>query len=170
MATSDFLYVDVLGENNLLRNLDQMPDIVRAIVLEKVKYWTNEIAEEVRDNIDARLKSKSGRLDRGVKVEITTQGLRVNGRVYMDGPPYAMIQEKGGIIPPHMIFPKSGRVLAFIGATGEKVFATKVSHPGAHILGQHYMKDAFSGKGAKIARETKLAIVKGLRARQRGQQ
>lgn len=146
-----------------------MPDIVRAILLEKTKFWTNKIADEVERNIQTRLKTKTGRLERGVRVQITTQGLRVNGRVFIEGAPHALAQEKGAIVPPHMIFPKSGRVLAFIGATGDKVFATKVSHPGGTIAGQHFMKDAYSEFGPQISRDMKKGIVQGIRAKMRGQ-
>jgi hypothetical protein len=145
-----------------------MPDIVRAILLEKTKFWAQKIADRVEDNIQSRLKSKSGRLAKGVKVELTTEGLKVNGRVFIQGAPHALAQEEGAIVPPHMIFPKSGRTLAFIGATGDKVFATKVSHPGGTIPGQHFMKDAYREFGPKISRDMKKGIVEGIRAKMRG--
>jgi len=167
MATSDFLYVDVLGDRNLLRNLDQMPDIVRAILLDKVRGFVEDVADDVRANIMARLNSKTGNLLAGVKTELRTEGVRIDGRVYIAGAAHAMVQEKGAVTPPHMIYPRNGKVLAFMGATGQKVFATRVFHPGGQIPGQHFMKDAFRASGPDISRGIKNAVVQGIRAKMR---
>jgi hypothetical protein len=167
MATSDFLYVDVLGDRNLLRNLDQMPDTVRAILLDKVAKYTEQIADDVRDNIINRLNQKTGQLLAGVKTELRTEGVRIDGRVYIAGSPHAMVQEKGAVTPPHMIFPRNGKVLAFLGATGHKVFATRVFHPGGQIPAHHFLKDAFRANGPAISRGIKNAVVQGIRAKMR---
>jgi hypothetical protein len=167
MATDDFLYMDVLGERTLTRNLDQMPDTVRAILLDKVSRWTSDIADEVRANIMARLNQKSGSLLAGVKTEITTEGLRVEGRVYIEGIPHARAQEKGAAIRPHTILPRNAKVMAFFAASGQKVFATRVFHPGGQIPPTHFMKDAFRDKGPEISRGLKNAIVQGIRAKMR---
>lgn len=167
MAISNFLYVDVLGDRNLLRNLDQMPDIVRAILIDKVKSFTEQVADDVRINIMERLNEKTGRLLAGVKVELLTEGLRIDGRVYIEGAPHAMAQEKGAVTPPHMIYPRNGKILAFMAATGHKVFATRVFHPGGQIPPHHFMKDAYRGRGAEISRGVKNAVVQGIRAKMR---
>lgn len=167
MATNDFLYVDVVGDRNLLRNLDQMPDTVRAILLDKVKRYTEQVADDVRTNIMERLNQKTGQLLAGVKTELITEGVRVDGRVYIEGSPHAMAQEKGAVTPPHMIYPRNGKVLAFMAATGHKVFATRVFHPGGQIPGQHFMKDAFRASGPEISRGIKNAVVEGIRAKMR---
>lgn len=167
MATSDFLYVDVVGDRNLLRNLDQMPDTVRAILLDKVARFTAQVADDVRANIMARLNQKTGNLLAGVKTELRTEGVRIDGRVYVEGSAHAMIQEKGGVVPPHMIYPRNGKVLAFMAATGHKVFATRVFHPGGQIPAQHFMKDAFRANGPEISRGIKNAVVQGIRAKMR---
>lgn len=168
MATSDFLYVDIVGDRNLLRNLDQMPDTVRAILLEKVKGYTEQVADDVRANIMERLNQKTGNLLAGVQTELRTEGVRIDGRVYIAGSPHAVIQEKGGVTPPHMIYPRNGKVLAFMAATGHKVFATRVFHPGGQIPPQHFMKDAFRENGPAISRGIKNAVVEGIRAKMRG--
>lgn len=167
MATDDFLYVDVLGDRNLLRNLDQMPDVVRAILLDKVEDWTAKLEEGVAANIASKLKEHSGKLAGGLDSEVYQEGKRIVGRVFIAGVPYAKPQEEGASVGPHMIYPNKGKVLAFYGATGQKVFATRVSHPGGHIPAAHFMKDAYRELGPQISRGIKNAVVQGLRAKMR---
>lgn len=163
----DFLSVDILGERNLIRNIDQLPETVRVILKEKVTDWTFKLKGKVIDNIRERLKEKTGDLTRGVEAEVTQEGLRVEGRVYIAGVPYAKAQEEGAAIPPHMIYPRNGKVLAFIAATGDKVFATRVFHPGAVIPPHWFMKDAYREMGPDISRGIKTAVVQGIRAKMR---
>lgn len=167
MADDDFLYVDVLGDTNLLRNIDQMPDVVRAIVLDKVEVWTAQLEQDVRDKITSRLKEQSGKLLSGLDSEVIEEGKRIQGRVFIHGVPYAKPQEEGATVGPHMIYPNKGKVLAFLGGTGQKIFATRVSHPGGHIPAHHFMKDAFRERGPQFSRAVKKAIVDGLRAKMR---
>lgn len=167
MALDDFLYVNVLGDTNLLRNMDQMPDVVRAIVLDKVEIWTAQLEQDVRDKISTRLKEQTGKLMSGLDSEVIQDGQRIQGRVFIHGVPYAKSQEEGATVGPHMIYPHKSKVLAFLGATGQKVFATRVSHPGGHIPAHHFMKDAYRERGPQYSRAVKKAIVDGLRAKMR---
>jgi len=175
---ADFLQLTVLGDRNLLRNLEQMPDTVRTILLEKTRALTEDMADRVRDNIEARLgktsatKSKeySGsatHLKDAVKVRIEDDGVRIDGQVYISGIPYAKGQEEGASIPAHIIYPKKGKLLAFTAATGDKVFATRVFHPGAMIPPTWFMKDAYREMGPRISRDIKNAVVQGIRANMR---
>lgn len=173
---ADFLQLTVLGDRNLLRNLEQMPDTVRAILLEKTRALTEDMADRVRDNIEARLnktnkpKEYSGsptHMKDAVKVRITNDGVRIDGQVYIEGIPYARAQEEGAAIPPHMIYPKKAKLLAFIAATGDKVFATRVFHPGGMIPPTWFMKDAYREMAPRISRDMKNAVVQGIRAKMR---
>jgi hypothetical protein len=167
MAGDDFLYLNVLGDRNLLRNLDQMPDVVREILVDKVEIWTEQLAEGVRDNIQAHLKQRSGKLLSAVDTEVIEDGQRVEGRVFIHGVPYAKPQEEGATTPPHMIYPRNSKVLAFHGVMGDKVFATRVSHPGGHIPAAHFMKDAYREHGPTISRGVKKAVIDGIRSQMR---
>jgi len=164
---ADFLYVDLVGDRALTRNLGQMPDIVREILLAKVESWTAELKQKVEDNIADRLQKKTGKLAESVQMEVTSDGVKVDGRVYIAGVPYAQIQEEGGFTPAHDIFPRNGKVLAFMAATGHKVFATHVFHPGGHIPGKHFMKDAYREMGPKLSKGVKNAVVQGIREHMR---
>lgn len=170
MATEDFLSVEVIGDRNLLRNLDQMPDIVRVILSQKVKTWTEKLADKVRENIESRLNRHTGKLLGSVKTKYTNRGkLQVEGQVYIAGVPYAEAQEEGATTPPHMIYPTKAKVLAFIASSGDKMFAMHVFHPGAQIPAEHFMKDAYREMGPEISRGIKTAVVQGIRAKMRQQ-
>lgn len=164
----DFLSLEIMGERELLRNLNQMPDTVRTILADKARLWTEKTQQKVQDNIRERFKEGgSGKLLEGVEMEVVQDGVRVEGRVFIAGVPYARAQEDGALTPPHMIYPRNGKLLAFIGATGDKVFATRVFHPGGQIRGKHYMKDAYREMAPQISRGIKNAVVQGIRASMR---
>jgi hypothetical protein len=161
-------YADIIGEDRV-RNFDRLPEVAQRIILEKVRFFTEEVADRAGQLLEERLKTKTGRLTAAsVKAEVRNVDGRVQGRVSVDSP-YAAIQEKGGTTPPHVIYPKNGKVLAFMAATGDKVFATRVMHPGGHIEGKHFMKDAYREFGPQISRGLKQALVQGIRANMRGQ-
>lgn len=174
---ADLLQLTVLGDRHLLRNLEQMPDTVRAILLEKTRALTEEMADKVRANIEGRLnktqnkpKGYSGsptHMKDAVKVQIVDDGIRVDGQVYIEGIPYARAQEEGAVVPPHMIYPKKAKVLAFMAATGDKVFATRVFHPGGMIPPSWFMKDAYRELSPRVGRDVRNAVVQGIRARMR---
>lgn len=167
--SDDFISVKVVGENNLTRNFDRLPDIVRALVAEKVEAYTDDLEDEVIRSIEANTTTRTGRLLSAVRKEVTESGGQVQGRVWIDESiaPYARALDQGAAIPPHMIYPRNGKVLAFFAATGDKVIATKVFHPGAQITPRFFMKDARRAIGPQIARGLKSAIVRGIRAHMR---
>lgn len=167
MTGDDLLYLDLTGEANLFRNLDQMPDVVREICLDKVTRWTRKMEADVADNIKSRLKEKSGKLLEGLDSEVIEDGRTIRGRVFIAGVPYAKPQEEGATVGPHMIYPHKARVLAFYGYEGKKIFATRVSHPGGHIPGHHFMKDAYRENGPQLRQDLKKGIIAGIRAHMR---
>lgn len=167
--SDDAFYVDVVGQNRI-ENFDRLPAIVQTILLDKVRYFTERTAELAGELMDERLGQKTGRLS---SLDITTRveevGKGVIGSVVFPDVPYARIQDKGGVIPAHMIYPRNAKVLAFYGATGEKVFATRVFHPGATIEGKHFSRDAKRQMGPEISRGLKKALVEGIRQNMRRQ-
>lgn len=155
----DFISVEVLNERKLLRNIESIPDIVRGVLVEKVEAWTRALMDEVIGNIRSRLNTKSGKLLEGVSMEVTQQGLLVEGRVYIAGVPYAQAQEEGAQTGPHIIRPRDAKVLAFLAASGNKVFAMRVFHPGGQIPGKHFMKDAYRTVSPKVTRGLYYVLV-----------
>jgi hypothetical protein len=117
------------------------------------------------ENIMTRLKSKTGNYSmQGVKMEVVENGIRIEGRVYHRRCPYAQAQEKVQVHSTSYDLPSNGKVLAFMAATGDKVFATRVFHPGGQIPGQHFMKDAYRAMGPEISRGDQESVVEGIRS------
>lgn len=166
--SDDFLFVNLTGDRKLLRTLGEIPDIVRDILRAKITQWTETMRDQVVENIQSRLQSKSGKLENSVRIEFTEDGVRFNGKVYIAGVPYAQAQERGAFIPPHMIYPHEAKVLAFIAASGDKVFATKVFHPGGVIPAANFMRDAYRFISPKITRGLRYYIVETINRRLRG--
>lgn len=167
MANDDFISVNLLNERKLLRDIEAIPDDIRAILREKIKSWTYQLRDLVESNIVERLRRVTGKLEDSVDVEFTEDGLRIEGHVFIHGVPYARAQEDGAEIPPHMIFPKNGKVLAFMAASGDKVFATHVFHPGGLVPPKHFMKDAYREMSPKITRGLYYQVIEKARNRLR---
>lgn len=172
----DFLSLSLLGDRNLTRNLEQLPGVVNQVLLEKLKVLANELADKVEDNIGNRLgrgnkpKTYSGspkHMIDSVGVSVRIINGAVSASVFIDGIPYAKAQEKGAIVPPHMIYPKRVQLLSFIGSRGDRVFASRVSHPGGRIPATFFMRDAYKEMSPQISKEIKKAIVKGIQAQMR---
>lgn len=162
----DLYSVSILGDRNLLRNFESLPDIVKQILFAKVEGWLDELEDKVKENIRDRLQQKTGRLLAAVDQVIQNDGSRIEGMVTIEGVPYAKAQDTGADIAAHIIRPKNAKVLRFI-MNGQKAYAQYVFHPGAHIPGVRYAKDAYSEMGPKISSQLKTAVVQGIRAHMR---
>lgn len=163
----DAFYATVVGEERI-NNFDKLPTIVQTILVEKVTQFAEDMADRAGRLMDERLGSKSGRLgSTAIETEVTVQGKLIKAQVFLANVPYARIQEEGGTIGPHMIYPKNAKVLAFQAATGEKVIASRVFHPGGRIEGKHFMRDARREMGPEISRGLKRALVQGIRENMR---
>jgi hypothetical protein len=165
--SEDVFYATVVGEDRV-RNFDRLPEIAQQIIFDKVEAFAERMARLAEDLRDQRLGQKTGRMaSTPIQSEVRVIDGKVQGRVFIEGIPYAAIQERGGTTPAHMIYPREAKVLAFFGATGEKVFARRVLHPGGTIEGKHFMKDAYRQMGPEISRGLKKAMVEGIRAKMR---
>lgn len=165
MASDDFLEVKLLNDRKLLRDIEAIPSDIRDAIRDKMSGWMDQLHRLVVSNIQERLNRVSGKLEDAVEVEITEDGLRVEGHVYIHGVPYARAQEKGAIIPPHIIRPSNSKVLVFMAASGHKVFATHVMHPGGKIPPTHFMADAYREMSPKITRGLYYQIIEKVRRR-----
>lgn len=164
---SDTFYAEVVGQDRI-NNFDRLPVIAQAIIIQKVTAYTEKMAQVAGDLMEDRLQTKTGRLNAdSIETEVTVEGGTIKGRAFIAGIPYARMQEQGGTTPAHMIYPQKGRVLAFMGAMGDKVFATRVFHPGGAIPGKFFMRDARRQVGPEISRGLKQAIVQGIRENMR---
>lgn len=162
--------ITVSGYGNITRNLDQMPNLVREILRAKFEDLADDMQGSLEEDIYDKMQGdeSTGDLARSAQAYVSEVGGQITLVVGFDGTvDYARIQDKGGRTAPHMIYPNKGKVLAFMGFEGKKIFATKVFHPGAVIPAKNYLKDLRSKYAARIASETKKAIVQGIRANMR---
>lgn len=165
--SQDVFFATVVGAGRI-QNFDRLPDIAQAILIDKVESYAERMADLAGQLMDERLGSKSGRLtSEALRVDVSVEGKTIKASLSIPGIPYAQIQEEGGTTPAHMIYPVNGKVLAFIGATGDKVMATRVFHPGGTIQGKHFMRDARRQMGPEISRGLKKALVEGIRQNMR---
>lgn len=163
--------IKISGYDQLIRNLDQMPVMVRVLLREKFEALAEDMQVELEDDIYRKMQGEesTGQLAESVQSYVQESGGQIQLVVGFDGTVnYARIQDKGGRTPPHMIYPNKGRVLAFMGNAGKMAFATRVFHPGAVIPAKNYLKDLRAKFAKRIASETKKAIVQGIRQNMRG--
>lgn len=164
---SDLFYAEVVGQDRI-NNFDLLPVIAQTIIIDKVTAYTEKMADVAGGLLEERLNSKTGLLSASaIDTEVIVEGGFIKGRAFIANIPYARIQEEGGTTPAHMIYPNKGRVLAFMGSMGDKVFATRVAHPGGAIPGKYFMRDARRQMGPEISRGLKNAIVQGIRENMR---
>lgn len=163
------LYVNIRGENNLLRNLELLPKEIQDRLRGTMDELAFDLADDVYANIMSRLQRKTGRLLSAVDYSVQVEEGKVTARVYVDSSkaPHAAAQENGAVIPAHMIYPKSGRALSFLMRSGQRIVTERVSHPGAVLQPQHFLRDAYKDNSAKISRRLKKTIVDGIKARMR---
>lgn len=145
-----------------------MPDTVRDILREKVKAMSLRLQDLVISSIHSRLGGK-GNLANAVQTYYEEEGSIIRGGVRIDTSrvPYARIQDKGGVIPPHMILPRNAKRLAFTGFMGDKVIVRRVNHPGAVITGQHFMTESYKTISPEITLALKRSVIEGIRAKMR---
>lgn len=159
--------IDILKGRNLIADFDHLPDTVKAIIRSKLPDLLEDLEQGVLENIDSRFKSGTDKTAQGLYRLIREERGVVEGIVGIRGVPYARIQDRGGVIPPHIIRPKNGKILAFIAASGAKVFATQVSHPGGTIPATHFFKDAYRDRSTQISTTLKRAVIDGIRQQMR---
>jgi len=166
--SEDFLEVEVLANRKRIADIEFLPDSIAQALRERLETLMFKLRDLVEDNIRTRLNSVSGNLAENVEVEIIDEGLSISGRVYISGVPYAQAQESGGFTPAHYIYPQNGKILAFMAASGDKVFATRVFHPGARIPAKHFMRDAYREISPKITNSLYYYMVRKLRSELNG--
>lgn len=162
--SDDLVEIEVLSNRKRIEGLDDLPEQVYEALEERLRSLMQQMEDMVQDNISDRLKRVSGKLEEAVRMEVITDGMRLSGRVYIEGVPYARIQEQGGTTGAHMIYPKAAKVLAFMAATGDKVLATRVLHPGGTIAGSHFMRDAYREISPKVTDSLYYYTVRKLKA------
>lgn len=155
--------IEVLANRKRIDGLDDLPEEILVALEERLYDLMDEMEAAAYDNLTSRLGFVTGRLENALQLEVTGSGSQLSGRVFIEGVPYAKAQEEGAVIPPHLILPR-GKILAFMAATGDKVFATRVFHPGGTIEGKHFMRDAYREVSPKVTNSLYYYAVRKLKA------
>lgn len=142
--------VQLIGLTKLQATLDAMPGAVQDKLRIFMARFTLMVRDRVKANIIERFKVVTGEFPEAVQSEQTETIGSIEGRIFIDTLPWAAIQERGGVTPPHTIYPATKNALAFLmpgklgfsgGPKGSAlVFAKQVNHPGADIPERTYMR------------------------------
>ena len=141
----------LLRLNELRARLDRITPAVQDNLRIYMAQFVLDLRDQVRNNILDRFKvTRMGLLWLSVQAQLIEEIGSVTGRVFIDGVPYAAIQEYGGTTSPHEILPVNGTMLAFMApasmgfSSGDMmnglVFAKKVNHPGSRIPERSYAR------------------------------
>lgn len=134
--------IQVQGGEEFVRYLRTLPVNVQRVLKDKITLLSSKISSTIKnDRLSGQLlKVKTGRLRASIyaRTYFSTNSatLSVGSRGDV---PYAAIQDLGGDIRGHVIYPKAKRVLAFM-LGGRKVFAQRVYIPPMTLKGRNYME------------------------------
>lgn len=145
--------VKLIGLRELQAKLGGMSIVVQNRLRPFMAEATLNLKALVKSNIVQRFRS-TGPLYQSVKSELSEEPGKIEGRVYTDGVTYAAIQEYGGTTPAHVILPKNGKALAFMGGgpmgfssgggSNALVIVKRVNHPGSRVPERSYAREALA--------------------------
>lgn len=159
------LNITITGDTALIARLNRMPDAIQRSLLRKVTALTFQLQALVKSKLTNRvLNVRTGMLRDSIfrRVESTSTG--VIGRVASSGNvKYAAIHEFGGVIPAHIVRPKTASVLAFqIG--GKTVFAKEVHIPAVRMPERSYMRSSLRDMRTQIQEGLTEAVRQGAKS------
>lgn len=138
--------------------LDTLPqkyrDRLALVVGQRIDILRQGVIAKARSLFTTR---STGRLAGSIQEETSSSAEGSQGRVFSTGVPYARIHEYGGQTRPHVILPKNGGVLVFMGRDGKMVFTRKVNHPGSRIKERSYARSTLAEQRPDI-----VAALKGV--------
>jgi phage gpG-like protein len=151
--------VEVSGDDLISLRFSRAPAAYLQVVQEQMQAVVDLLYGEVQANLDGnKLQRRTGDLADSISRAVDNDGAgTVTGTVSSDSP-YARIQNRGGVTPPHDIVPKMARALRWE-ATAEAlegkmslgmIFRAIVHHPGATIPASRFMSAALSDNQVRI--------------------
>ena len=143
----------MMDADTLSRAVEAKAEILRDALLAKVEA---NLSGDV-------LQTRSGALKASIVADLVADATSIVASVASAGVPYAAIQERGGVTPPHDIVPVKARALAFAG-TGGAMFARRVHHPGSKIPARAPLGSALVSLREEILGGLKGAVLDALGA------
>lgn len=157
--------VVLLGDRKLEARLAKVPDNVRKAVFASVREWTLKLLARSQRKVSGEvLKVRTGRLRRGLNDQYQESKNEIVGSVGINRRtvPYARIHEMGGKTKPHVILPKTARVLVFQ-KNGQTIFTTRVNHPGSKMPMRSFLRSSLTEMRDQIRVGLAEAAAKGMR-------
>jgi phage gpG-like protein len=158
------LNVTLTGDRELMAKLDRMPLAVHQSLKLKITMLTLKLEKHVKTNkLNGQVLNRiSGRLARSIASKVVDTPEAIVGSVFSSGDvKYAAIHEFGGQTAPHLIVPKKAQMLAFMGKSGNQVFARQVNHPGSKMPERSFLRSALNDMSGEIQRGMKQAVIQG---------
>ena len=158
--------VTLTGDRDLVLKLHKMPVVVAATLSVTIKSLSLRLQAHIqRNKLSGQvLKVVTGALRRSVHATpVVHTGNVVRGGVSSSGDvKYAGIHEFGGRTKAHVIEPRKGKALAWMGKNGEMAFAKIVHHPGSVMPERSFMRSSLREMSSVISLEMKRSVVRGL--------
>lgn len=158
------LNVTITGDAALIQKLNRMPDAVKRSLLRKVTALSFQLQALVKSKLTNRvLNVRTGALRDSIFRTVEQSSTGVIGKVASSGNvKYAAIHEFGGVIPAHVVKPKTASMLAFqIG--GKTIFAKEVHIPAVRMPERSYMRSSLKDMSTQIREGLTEAVREGLK-------
>ncbi len=160
--------ITLVGHSEVVARFNSMTGRVRQEIVKKTYTLALLLEQKVKLKLSGQvLNVRTGRLRRSIHYKVEQTSVAVTGRVVSSSDvKYAAIHEFGGKTPAHVILPKKGKALAFLGGYGmygaTQVFAKVVHHPGSQIPARPYMRPSLAEMRPEIEAGYRAAVLKGL--------
>jgi hypothetical protein len=159
---SDTIEIELEGTDTLVARLNEANAKLLSLLRSRLTTW----AMEIREQSAAAAGSKTGKLASSITAGVTSSPTSVTVNVRSTGVPYAAIQEFGGSIPGHDIYPVKGVALSFAfgmrGSLGNDFFA-RVFWPGATLRPKHYIMGTIQAHRQEFYEICRIAELESLR-------
>jgi hypothetical protein len=137
---SDNVKITLKGYAAFEARIKGMPDALRV----NLKATLTKYILQAREMAADATNPKSGKLASSIQGYVIAQTSAVTAGLRSEGVEYAAIQERGGTIDAHEIFPAKGAALAFMwgkggGSVGDTNFYAHVEWPGATLKPKRYI-------------------------------
>lgn len=180
---ADGIRIDVDVTSIQRRFARELPDLTMEEVVFGMRMIVGELEEKALKNIAEMFTHEHStgrpphlRLEDSILGTVTTEGNMVIGTVGYDleEVPYARMLELGGVIPAHLIKPRSAKALVFPTATlrefqaggettqHEFVVAFQVHHPGTTQPGYYYLLSALAEMARTVDNDIERAVARAI--------
>jgi phage gpG-like protein len=150
----------LIGSERVKERLDRVYSRAQVELLASMSRIVIALARKIKEEklSGQVLKNRTGTLRRSITPSVNMGGSTIQGQVGTNVE-YAAIHEYGGTTPPHEIWPRHAKALAFM-MRGRNVIVRSVHHPGSRIPEASFMRSSLEEMRPEIRAEFADAIAK----------